>query len=70
MKINDKRSEFVDVSYEGLIAGNVYTDLYGNYVIACDDAFVVDLHTGTLCKYSDYTIDDMFTPTNASLEIE
>lgn len=70
MKINDKRCSGELVTFENMVAGRVYIDVYGSYIIATDEDKIVNLDCGTLSGEGEYTSEDHFTPVNARLEIE
>lgn len=58
------------ITQSSLKAGTVYRDCNSEYVLACDEDYVVVLETGVLLglPYS-YSDEDRFVEVNATLEI-
>ena len=71
MIIIDKSKNVKAVAYVELIPGNIYLDIFGNYVIATDSESLLNLETGEGYGWKDYSNEvDEFMPLNASLVIE
>ena len=69
MQIKSKGSKN-GITQELLTAGVVYKDCNGDYVLACDEDYVVVLETGNLLALSySYNEKDSFTEVNAVLEV-
>lgn len=69
MKIKSKGSKN-GITQELLTAGVVYKDCNNDYVLACDEDYVVVLESGALLSLSfSYNEQDLFVEVNALLEI-
>jgi hypothetical protein len=69
MEINVKSLIKEGVTAFNLASGLVYKDQDGDYVLACDQDYVVVLQTGRLLNLMDYDEDALFEEVSAHLEI-
>ncbi len=70
MKINDNSTLENCCTSFNLATGEVYKDCNGNFVLACDQDFVVVFSSGELLDLMSYNEDDVFQKVNAVLEIK
>lgn len=69
MKINVSNNNF-GITQGSLKAGVVYRDCNSQYVLACDEDYVVVLETGVLFGLSySYSDEDRFVEVNAVLKV-
>lgn len=70
MKITDKRNDTLELTFDKLVQGNVYVDVYNQkYVMMTDEESVIDLSSGILAYKDEYHNGCVFISVESHLEI-